>query len=397
MMPKDQASVKRLVRIALGLVLVWTAALPAPASEGGEDTKVEAVFFYTPGCRGCAPTREAVRKAEARFGDRVEVQGRDLADPDKGLAHARELFALLDAHGVEATETPSLALFVGETYLGGSEEIIGNVREALARELKKGSRARRPEGADASAGDRLGFWAVTLAGLGDGVNPCAFATLVLLVSMLAAAGKSRRDVLLVGASFGLAVYITYFGIGLGLYRVLQHARGAWVVSDLIMWGAFLLCVVFAVLSLRDAWIARTRGREQAILLKLPDGLRERIRKRLRTGVRARHVVAASFGAGVVVSLFESLCTGQVYFPVLAGLARSEENAGRAVLLLCWYNGMFVLPLAGVFLATLLGVQSGTLATVARRRVAWAKVLLAGVFVFMAVWLSPELVWPPGAR
>ncbi len=134
-----------------------------------------------------------------------------------------------------------------------------------------------------------------------------------------------------------------------------------------------------------------------MLLKLPERFRDRIRKRLQQGVRADSLAGASFLAGGAVAILESLCTGQVYFPVLAGLAREDATRWRAVGLLAWYNAMFVLPLAGVLVATLCGTASPRLAAFARRRLPLAKVLLAAVFLLMAAWLAPALVWPPGAR
>ncbi len=102
-------------------------------------------------------------------------------------------------------------------------------------------------------------------------------------------------------------------------------------------------------------------------------------------------------AGVIVSLLESACTGQVYFPVIAGLVRDSATRTRGVLVLLWYNFLFILPLLGVFGAAFFGVGSDRIAAFARRRFGLTKVLLAIVFFRMAFWMWPGLVWPPGVR
>jgi len=54
----------------------------------------------------------------------------------------------------------------------------------------------------------------------DGLNPCAFATIVFFISYLAFMGRRSREVLAVGAALALGVFLTYLGIGVGLLRFL---------------------------------------------------------------------------------------------------------------------------------------------------------------------------------
>ena len=134
-----------------------------------------------------------------------------------------------------------------------------------------------------------------------------------------------------------------------------------------------------------------------MLLKLPDSLKDRMRKSVRGGVHSRGLVLGAFTAGVIGSLLESACTGQVYFPVLAGLARESSTRTRRLMLLLWYNLLFVLPLLGVFGVTLAGVSSERLAKFSRSNLSLAKLLLGLVFIGMAIWMWPGITWPPGVR
>ena len=56
------------------------------------------------------------------------------------------------------------------------------------------------------------------AGLLDGLNPCAFATIVFMVNLLLLLGHSRRRILEVGLTYSAAVFVTYLLIGLGLFN-----------------------------------------------------------------------------------------------------------------------------------------------------------------------------------
>jgi hypothetical protein len=376
------------------LFLVTLAALATGWEVyGAEPAQVQAIFFYTPGCRMCGPTKDAVKKAQEKYAGRISVEWVDLSDPKEGTSRARRLFDLLDRYGVK--ETPELALFAGHSCLAGAEKIIEGVDDTFVRELAGGESGPAPRPVEVR---RTGFWAVSLAALADGFNPCAFATVVLLVSMMATAGRTRRETTIIGLGFVIGVYATYFLIGLFLYGVLQRLTGFYVVSDLAYDGAFGLAVVFAALSLRDAWIVGRGAESREMILKLPEGLKTRMQLYMSRGVRARgSLFGAVLATAAVVSLIEAACTGQVYFPVIAGLVREEATRGRGLMLLAWYNLLFILPLVGVLGCALIGVSSERLAKFSRGHLSWAKLGLAAAFVLMAVWMGPGLVWPPGRR
>ena len=67
----------------------------------------------------------------------------------------------------------------------------------------------------------MGWLTVVLAGLVDGLNPCAFATLIFFVSYLTLSGRKGREVIMVGAAFTIGVFLAYLIVGLGFYKVLD--------------------------------------------------------------------------------------------------------------------------------------------------------------------------------
>jgi len=376
---------------AMLLAIVLSATLvpePARASEPG----LRGVFFFTPGCRMCKETKAAVRAAEAKYGERIAVEWVDLSDREEGTASARRLFDMLNEHGVK--ETPPLSFFMSGRCLAGGEVIMGKLDATIEAELKGAAHEGGPTPLNVN---RLGLWAISGAALADGVNPCAFATIVLLVSMMATARRSRREMLVIGGAFTVSVYATYFLIGLAFYGLLQRLTGFHLVSDLVFYAAFGACVVFGLLSLWDSTLA-WRGREpKDMLLKVPERLRARMARSMSAGVRSRSLVIGALGAGVVVSLLESACTGQVYVPVIAGLVRAPGTQAEGLALLAWYNLLFVLPLVGILGLAVAGVGSSALASWGRRHWGLTKLTMALVFAAMAIWMAPGLVWPPGAR
>ena len=57
--------------------------------------------------------------------------------------------------------------------------------------------------------------AMTAGGLVDGINPCAFATIIFLVCCLAGMGRGRLQILAVGTSFTVGVFLAYLLMGIG--------------------------------------------------------------------------------------------------------------------------------------------------------------------------------------
>ncbi len=386
------------VKVLVAATLVVTTLASARAEETNATGARNCTFFFTPGCRMCKETKVAVRAAEAKYGKRIAVEWVDLSDPEKGTASARRLFDMLNEYGEE--KTPPLSFFIARTCLAGGDVIVEKLDATIDAIMRQ--KLARPEPGVlpppvSIATDRLGIWAISAAALADGINPCAFATVVLLVSMMVSARRSRRETLVIGGAFTVAVYVTYFLVGLAFYGILQRLRGFLMVSDLVFYVAFAACVVFGLLSLWDATLA-WRGREpKDMLLKVPERLRARMARSMSAGVHSRSLVLGALCAGVVVSLLESACTGQVYFPVIAGLVRDPGTRARGVAMLAWYNALFVLPLVAVLALAVAGVGSSALASWGRRHWGLTKLVMAIVFVAMACWMAPGLVWPPGGR
>ena len=278
-------------------------------------------YYYTPGCRSCEEFLSVeIPRLEKSLGRRIEVSQRDLLD----TAQYEELSAFASAHGQALTAIP--ALRVGDVLLQGDSVIREKLRDVLAS-LGAGpvSPAREPSPLPGlPAAERLAVLPVIAAGLIDGVNPCAFTTLIFLLASLALAGRGRREVLVIGALFSLAVFLSYFLIGLGLFTALRAATAVSLVSVILRWVLVGVLCVFAGLSVYDYALIRA-GRAAEMILQLPSSFKKRIHASIRTHVRIAALAGSSLVLGFLVSLFEFACTGQVYLPLLGYLARMHRR------------------------------------------------------------------------
>ena len=116
-------------------------------------------------------------------------------------------------------------------------------------------------------------------------------------------------------------------------------------------------------------------------LQLPGFLKERIRGVVRSGARARNFVVAAFISGILISLLELACTGQVYAPIIYQIQRGKLDA---VLWLVIYNLAFITPLVVLFLLAYGGLRSETLIAFQTRRTATVKTALGILFLVLAL-------------
>ncbi len=348
----------------------------AGAARAGS-SPIALVYYYAPGCRSCEKfLAEELPRRERELAIRIVVERKDILDP----VVYEELASLASSLGQSMRAVP--VLLAGRTLLQGEKEIearIDGVLASLATGLE-GDGARGPTEAPLLP-HGLSVLAVVAAGLLDGVNPCAFTTLIFLLASLALAGRGRREVLVIGAFFSLSVFLTYLAIGLGFFAALRAAAVVPLVSRILRWLLVAVLVAFAGMSVYDYVLIRG-GKPTKILLQLPSVLKRQIHKSIRSQARAAALVGGSLLLGFLVSIFEFACTGQVYLPTLAYLVRVRRQAS-AVGLLVLYNACFILPLLVVFAASWLGVSSGKITALFQKRMGAVKLGLAAVFLGLA--------------
>jgi len=362
----------------------------AAACEGPDAIWV--AYFYQVGCQSCSRAEYDIQYAKSKYPQLVVEE----FDVQQNTALAEWLAKRVGVPEEKRLATPSL--FVGDDYLVG-EDITTDAVLTLAEKYV-------PTGADKVWADfnaqkarqgiverfkSLGPLTVVFAGLVDGLNPCAFATLAFFVSYLTLSNRQGREILAVGATFTLGVFLAYLAVGLGFYKVLGMLGdlltrlGRWVYGI-----TAVLCAGLAVFSFTDFLKAR-RGEVGDMSLNLPHALRKRINAIIRKGRGTEAYVAGAFVTGLVVSFLELACTGQVYLPTIIFVTSVPGLRVRAVLYLVLYNLLFVLPLIVVFILAYYGTTSKELTRFLQRNAATVKLGMVLLFASLALWLGVSLI------
>jgi cytochrome c biogenesis protein CcdA len=347
-------------------------------------------YFEETGCSECDAVSAALEHVQNQYPQLV-VHKLDILD-DVGIN-----LCLSERLGVpENQQHDAPAVFVGSDYLVDKEINYDSLLGLVERYVETGAGMTWETCPD--NGDTLPppppWWAVILPGLADGINPCAFATIIFFVSYLSLIDRSGREVIMVGIAFTLAVFLSYLAFGIILRELLSGVI-AWtgpVLRPILNAIMAIVCVVLAIVSLGDFVKAR-RGDTKDMTLRLPDKLRKWINATVRKSMRAETLIAASFVAGVVISFIELTCTGQVYVPIILGLSTPGYRA-QALLSLTIYCLAFVVPLIVVFVISFLGTNSRKLGMFLQKHTASIKLVTAMVFVAIGLWLMYETlrVW-----
>ena len=360
------------------------------ASETGRQIDglvVQFDYFFSKGCGSCTLfLNKTIPGLEEKIGIKIDVVHHDIMDPEEYELLQKE------TKGVEIYAFPLIK--INDSILQGDDEIEESFESriiAAVEGLSDTSTVGSQESADSSysdgkpglliSGDKLLLLPVVAAGLLDGVNPCAFTTLIFLLAALAVAGKSRREVLVLGIFFTASVFVTYFLVGLGLFRVLRAADSFPVVAAIIRWVLFSVLIVFAVLSMYDYMKIRN-GQASKILLQLPTVLKRRIHDSVRVYSRSTALVGSAVILGFLVSVFELACTGQVYFPTIAYLVQVEKGF-TSYFFLGIYNLGFIIPLIIVFALTYAGISSKKITGVFQTHMGKVKIGTAILFLALA--------------
>ena len=387
-----QAPVGELAGVSIATDLTSSAVSKAPSSEASSRLRI--VYFHSPSCHECQKVKKFLPKVTGRWGNRISLELRSI----ENINVFDELLKYEKHYKVKVAAPP--AIFVGDTALVGYDVITRRldvaIGDALANDITTFSPASASPGEPTSAepGDApgevlsrfesFGPWAVALAGLIDGVNPCAFTTIVFFLSTLAYLKKTRREMLLVGGGFTVGMFSAYFLLGLGLLGAVKAFSVSRGLSSGLAWGVAIFAFALAGWSLIDAVRYIRSGDAKRVTLGLPKKLKDRIHKVIRTHLTTRGLVIGSVTVGFLVSILESLCTGQVYLPTIVFMTRTPGMRAAAVSYLLLYNVMFILPLVGILAMTYFGVRSEALGAMLRKRLALAKLAMAGLFAGLGV-------------
>ena len=355
------------------------------------DRAVHITYFHKRGCQKCARASEILKRLKTKY-PQIAVEMR-YAKESRELLEA--MGALYEVPDVKRLTTP--AVFIGDEYL--IDELDEKRLETVIQKYSQTGVASRLPQAEAKTGEvsdeivnrfnAFGTLAVAGAGLLDGINPCAFATIVFFISYMSLVGRGRKEMLVAGSAFAAAVFVTYLLLGMGLLKFFSFLNEFSVISQCVYLLAAVGTFALAFLSLYDA-IKAKQGKVKEITLQLPKSLKQRIHKVIREQTRTSGVIIGALIIGFAISALELVCTGQVYLPTITFVMGVEGMRGHALAYLILYNLMFIVPLLLVFVFVYWGTTAMQLGGVLQRHLMPVKLGTGVLLVGLGIWLLSSI-------
>jgi len=376
--------------------------------------KSKLIFFYSNSCYECIKVKtEFLPKIYERFKDRIEeIEYRDIAD----IENYKLFLGLKEQYGVSQDLKVPVIFFEGN-FLSGRDQIVrqldGFIENSLGKSgIKEGNIASfdgsttltiNPE--QSRRVDLLAHFfsftlmAVTSAGLIDGINPCAFTVIVFFISFLALQGYRKRELIIIGFSFILAVFLTYLLIGLGLFAFFYCLKGFWLVRKIVNLTIGLLSIILGLFAVWDFLKYKRTGQTEGMSLQLPQAIKNRIhslitahyRKTKDTSQAVRNkamfsLILTAFITGFSISILEAVCTGQTYLPTISFILKTTPIKLVTLGYLILYNLMFIVPLFIIFIFALLGVTSTQFSGFLKKHFLTTNVLTAVLFFGLGIFI-----------
>ncbi|MBM3246354.1 MAG: hypothetical protein FJZ13_03375 [Candidatus Omnitrophica bacterium] len=383
------------------ILVIFLANTPFLFAKGGSQAKEylpRLLFFYSQDCHACHKTRAEVMPAiERESFDKIIIEYLDIAD----VNNYKLMLSLKEKYKSYEEGVPTV--FIEGKILVGYDQVKDGLKAAIQDALGRGVR----ENLDKLPGINLvrrflsfGALAIIIAGLIDGINPCAFTVIVFFISFLVFQGYKKKELIIIGLSFILAVFLAYVAIGLGIFRFLYALRHFYAVTKIVYYLIAIFSFALGAFALYDLWIFRKTGDTEGLILQLPRVIKNRIHsivglyyrkgqeeKLGGAGQRRLFVlIASAFITGFLVSLLEAVCTGQLYLPTITFVLRDASLRLRALAYLLLYNLMFIIPLFLVFFFALAGVTSETFSRFLKKHMLAVKLLMAIVFFGLGIFI-----------
>ncbi len=363
------------------IFLIILLLLSLPLFSFGQEKK-KAVYFYAETCSHCKKVDEYFL-ANGIYG-KYDIKKIEAS----GATEIQLLNEYFDVFGDVRTEDRGYpAIFFDDKKLVGDVSI--NSRFVSEMESAQGADFPTPESVRKSLEEKKNLELVQVAqaksqkisvpipllisaALVDASNPCALAVLILLLATVMAA-KGKNKALLAGLAFSLAIFTSYFLMGLGVYKAIT----VFSLPKFISFGVGILSIIIGLANLKDVfWYGK------GFIMEVPLSWRPKMQEILKKVTSP----LGALGAGFVVSLFLVPCSSGPYIVIL-GLMAEKINMGKTLPLLVLYNFIFVLPMLIITLLVYFGsARMGKMEAWRQKNLRFLHAIAAGVMLFIGSYL-----------
>lgn len=363
------------------MILSWNIINVASANEN----KVTAIYFYSSTCSTCQKL--------ASFYKDLEDKNKNLLIKKYNITDLKNE-SLLDKYNNtynvnEDDEGIVPVVFIKNTYLTGEKDI----RSRLESIILENDGLNTIEVQDMSvnhAADIKKFInfktvSVFLAGLINGINPCSMSMLLFFISLIMV---KKVNIMKIGIAFSAGKFLAYLLLGTIFFELLSKLNIGWLHTaiKIIM---LIVIVILVTLNLQDFFAAK-REKYNKIRVQLPTAFRKfnhKIIKKLANIADLKLILIVSFLLGMIISLGEFLCTGQIYLTTIVTILQTNDSLNlQALFYLLLYDLAFIIPLLILTFGIYKGKEVFDVSEVIRGKLHIIKLINAGIFLLFGLFV-----------
>ncbi len=218
---------------------------------------------------------------------------------------------------------------------------------------------------------------IIITALADSVNPCIMSILILLLSYLLML-RRKKDVIKYGLYYSIVVFITYFILGLLIYKgvnVMFKLIKLSSIGQILTFFIASLCIFAGIVNIKD-FFAYGKGISFQLSKK---------HKRFVDKIIRKVSLITILILGIFITLVEFPCSGIMYLGIISYIASHNIPYSNFLVMLVIYNLIFILPLILIIIFTLIGKK---IEEVEKMRMKFRKVfrLVMGIALLFIAYL-----------
>lgn len=374
-----------------GLYEVFLQARADNREDHDSESRVSTLlYFYVSPCDECAQIKDILTGLSAGY--TVTIAGETFESPLNisyyNVSESENLdtiHVLFERYNVPDADQKVPIIFLTDSYLSGKDAISQNLLEDICSGKALGMAI--PETAGAQGPLTPYEWpGLFLTGIVNGLNPCSFSMLLFFITLL----LSRKSGLLkMGLSFLIGKFVAYMALGTVLFSLFLTIDNTIVnlFQNIVKYILVAVVVVAAALNLSD-FVAARHEKYNKIRLQLPVGLRRlnhSLIRRFSLIGNAKLLILFVFVLGLLISVGEFLCTGQIYLATILYVLRRNSSLDFQALgaFLVYVFGMMIPSLALTF-AVWRGKEIYHLSEYVRKHMPLIKIANAVIFLIFGV-------------
>ncbi len=364
------------------LVLLLLAYGSVFRSWAESENKVTIVYFYSPTCASCSSMSDFLENFSESHKN-LDLRKYDISD----LRNKSLLDKYSEAYNVSPEDDGIVpVVFIRDKYYTDEEFIRTNLEKVLntpgAKTLEIDNSAETHE-KDIRRFKGFTIPSVFLAGVVNGLNPCSLSMLLFFLSLLTV---KKEKVMKIGMSFISGKFLAYVLLGTILFQFLSMFDFR-LFNTLFKIIFAVVLLVLIVMSIQDYFAAKAE-RYDKIRLQLPEVLRRfnhGVIKKVSGFANLKIILLLGFLMGIVISLGEFLCTGQIYLATIITIFQTNSQLSlQALSSLLVYNSGVILPLVILLFLVYKGKEIFDVSEAIRERLHIIKIINALILALFFV-------------